>query len=379
MSINNGYKLIAIASLSYALFSCSASVQSHTDPELLAKLEGLETQIAALSTNLGQVQTAVRAVPAGSQACTVQEVIDGNISGCDATLIPDGVSTSTSYCIQQSRGGELGGVYKLEPELTIELGGGWPNAIWGKATGEVKTPAPTSFGVPLPNEVSASGKVGIGRGLSICASIPVTALDAAQVAQIHDLVRGVNEPGGKYPRRTGRVLNYAAVRTPQAAINLKTASPSMKASVEGGEDSFDIADEAIERVISGDFLQPASGALLFSDGAFQDLVSALDVPAPVADTIADPDRIFSILNTIGQSNIANTCDIMGITPANRARYPALANQCARFGIYPNINASLNSAAFVGQVRNRVNSIYTASGLRDFMCSNIALAVFSPQC
>ena len=89
--------------------------------------------------------------------------------------------------------------------------------------------------------------------------------------------------------------------------------------------------------------------------------------------------MFGVLNTIGQSNIAGACDVMGITGTSRARFPALANQCARFGIYPNIQAQLDVAQFVRQARDRVNTMYTASGLRSFMCNNIALAVFSPSC
>ena len=179
--------------------------------------------------------------------------------------------------------------------------------------------------------------------------------------------------------RTGPVLNYAARRTPIATANASIDSGYAKAAFVETDDAFDIADAAIERMIEGDFQAPVNGAQLFNDGIFQDLVSALDVPGPVVDTINDPDRVYGILNTIGQSNVANTCQIMGISAANQARYPALANQCARFGIYPNINATLNMASYVGQVRGRVNQMYTASGLRGFMCSNIALAVFSPNC
>jgi hypothetical protein len=103
------------------------------------------------------------------------------------------------------------------------------------------------------------------------------------------------------------------------------------------------------------------------------------VPLPALDTINDPERIFDIFQTIGQSNIASTCDVMGITAGSRARSPALANQCARFGLYPNSNNALDSLDFVADVRSRVNSMYTASGIRDFMCSNVALAVFTPDC
>ena len=152
-----------------------------------------------------------------------------------------------------------------------------------------------------------------------------------------------------------------------------------KAYVEDADDSFDIADAAIESLIDGDFMVGNRGPMLFADPVFADLASALELPVPVLDTISDPERVFDILETIGQSNIAATCDVMGITATSRARSPALENQCARFGIYPNINNALNSLDFIADVRVRVNSMYTASGLRDFMCSNIALGLVSPNC
>lgn len=377
-TINQGYKMIAVLCVSYTLFSCADSVQSHTDPQILAKLDALEAKIDSLTQSLGQVHTAVRAAPTGSRPCTVQEVIAQTLADCDATLIPEGVSPSTTYCINQGRSGQLGGTFKVETEGRLELGGGWPNAIWGKITGHAKFPA-AAANIPIPNELAASGSMSLGRGLSLCVGIPITTLDAVQVAQIHDLVRGVNENGGKYARRTGRVLNYAARRTPVAVASLGTSDRSAKPYFEDEDDSFDIADAAIERMIDGDFQVGGNGARLFSDPVFQDLIASLDVPLPAVDTIVDPERIFGILNTIGQSNIASTCDVMGISSDSRARFPALANQCARFGIYPNINNSLNAFDFVTQVRSRVNSMYTASGLRNFMCSNIALAIFTPDC
>jgi hypothetical protein len=380
--INAGYKLIAVASLSYALFSCTSSVQSQSNSEVLARLDAIEAKIDALTASVSTVETSVRGGAGNSRPCTVQEVIDQNYSACDQAKVPEGVSTATSYCINQGRAGQLGGAFKIEPEGVAELGGGWPNAIWGKITGKIKFPAAIPVGpvaIPLPNELTAGGSVSLGKGLNICVGIPVTALDASQVAQIHDLVRGVNETGGKYNRRTGRVINYAALRTPVAQINLATNDSYTKAQVEDADDAFDIADAAIESLIDGDFLVSGRGPMLFADPVFVDLASSLDLPTPMLDTINDPERVFDILQTIGQSNIASTCDVMGITEGSRARSPALANQCARFALYPNINNALNSLDFVADVRTRVNSMYTASGLRSFMCSNITLAVFAPNC
>ena len=261
----------------------------------------------------------------------------------------------------------------------IDLGAGWPNVVWGKVTANLETPVPSPIAIPYPNEVSASGSMNLGRGMEICVDIPITALEADQIAQIHDFVRGVNEGQGTYSRRTGRLLNYAARRTPIAVANKATLNVNGKLTVEDSDDAFDIADAAIEKMIAGDFQPVSSGSLFFADPVFQELVSALEIPTPAVDTIFDPERTFEALTVIGQSNIADACNTMGISASSRARSPALANQCARFGIYPNIQAQWDAAALVRQARDRVNQIYTASGLREFMCSNVALAVFSPNC
>jgi hypothetical protein len=293
--------------------------------------------------------------------------------GCDDTLLPDGVSASTTYCINQGRAGQLGATYKLEPAFEIELGGGWPNAIWGKLTGKTKIPPVVPIGpvpVPFPNEINAGGAVSLGRGLSICVQIPITELDVAMNAQIHDLVRGVND-GGKYSRRTGRVLDYAAVRTPIATPTFVGSSGvQSKTMFQDTDDAFDVADNAMERLIDGDFLQAENGLMLFKDPVFQDLIASLEVPLPALDTINDPDRILGIFRTIGQSNIADTCQTMGITAASRARFPALANQCDRFGIYPNINRTLNAPNLVTNIQSNVST------LRTWMCNNIALGLFT---
>jgi len=118
---------------------------------------------------------------------------------------------------------------------------------------------------------------------------------------------------------------------------------------------------------------------MFSDPIFQELASSLDLPTPIANTILDPERLFEALKTIRQSEIGNVCQTMGVSASSIARSPALSNQCARFGIYPNAQATWDAANLVRQARDRANQIYTASGMREFMCSNIALAVFSPDC
>lgn len=389
-SNKNDYKLIAIASLAFALFSCTQSASSDDDAEVLAKLDGIAVQLDALTarldtltTEVEEVQVAVRSEPPGQRPCTIDEIISQVLDGCDPNQLPEDVSVSTTWCIQQGRSGSLGASYKLQAEYELDLGGGWPNVIWGKLTGNVKTPPVIGVGpvaIPLPNEIAAGGAMSLGRGLGICVDVPIRSLEAAEVAQVHALVRGVND-GGKYTRRTGRVLNYAARHTPIAEANLLGVDAGFsKTQFEAGDDSFDIADAAMERLTNGEFTSvTSSGTQIFQDPTFQELAGALELPQPVLDTIADADRIFNATKTIGQSNIATACDDFGISAAVRARFPAIANQCARFGIYPNINATLDFPGRVSNVLNRVNAMYTASGLRNFVCGNVVLSVISSDC
>ena len=292
VSTSSGYKIIAIASLTYALFSCTSPVESQSNSEVLAKLGAIDAKIDALSTALEQVSSAVQPDDDEVSACSIQEVIDQDFTDCDPSRIPQDVAAMTTYCIEQGRSGEIGAQYAVRLNTDIDLGAGWPNVVWGKVTAKLETPVPSPIAVPYPNEVSASGSISLGRGLEICVDIPITALEADQVAQIHDLVRGVNEGQGTYSRRTGRLLNFAARRTPVAVANVAASNVQGKLAAEDSDDAFDIADAAIEKLIAGDFQPVGSGSFLFADPVFQDLVSALDVPKPAADTIFDPERMF---------------------------------------------------------------------------------------
>jgi hypothetical protein len=126
-------------------------------------------------------------------------------------------------------------------------------------------------------------------------------------------------------------------------------------------------------MIAGNFsLNSMSGTGVFGDAVFTELAGALDVPQPALDTIADPLRIFGAMQLIGQSQILSTCDLHGITPEIRARFPALENQCDRYGVYPNISNTLN-------VAGRVGNMLSAIDLKSFICDNVTLSVLWSDC
>jgi len=79
-----------------------------------------------------------------------------------------------------------------------------------------------------------------------------------------------------------------------------------------------------------------------------------------------------VLRPINAGNITGTCNTMGFDANLRARFPNLDTQCLRLGQLPNYTAHK-------AITSRLGSMYTASGIRNFICSNVTLAVLAPNC
>lgn len=382
-----GYKAVAVVSFVIAVLSCESNSNSvAADPEVLARLDTIDQTLATLQASVDSLQTSVSSVQAavapagGARQCTLEEFIDNSLPDgtCDKSQFPEGVGVSTTYCIDQGWGLELGGAYKLEANYDVDAGAGWPNVLWGKITGKAKTSVfSTTVGV-WPSEIAAGASTGLGRGLSICVDVPMT-LTQDQVNLIRDLVFGVNQSDGTYSRRTNRLLNYAARRTPVAEatpfpnqLNKMGGLSAMAMAPEDDDNAFDLVDDAIERFVNGQFNRPTNAVTLFQDPVFTDLASSLELPSQIRDGIADPARVFEVLRPINAGNIANTCNEMGFDANLRARFPNLDTQCLRLAQLPNYTAHKGMTA-------RLGSMYTASGLRNFICSNVTLALLSPNC
>lgn len=382
-----GYKAIAVVSFVVAVLSCESNSNSvAADPEVLARLDTIDQTLATLQASVDTMQTSVTNVqaavapPGGTRQCTLEEFIDNTLPDgtCDKSQFPEGVGVSTTYCIDQGWGLELGGAYKLEANYDVDAGAGWPNVLWGKITGKAKT---AMFGTTVgvwPSEIAAGASTGLGRGLSICVDVPLEPTPE-QVSMIRDLVLGVNEQDGTYSRRTNRLLNYAARRTPVAVatpfpnqLNQVGGMSAMAMAPEDDDKAFDVVDDAIERFVSGQFNRPQNAVSLFQDPVFTDLASALELPSQIREGIADPARVFDVLRPINASNITATCDTMGFDAGLRARFPNLDTQCLRLAQLPNYAAHK-------AITTRLGSMYTASGLRNFICSNVTLAVLAPSC
>jgi len=374
--VNTGYKVIALVAVFSAIYSCSSSVSSQSERSTAAQLVAMRQSIDALSTQVADLSTQVAAV----NGCSTESFLAGT---CDGEL-PDAVSLSTTYCISQGRGVQLGAKLALEMGFELEGGGGWPNVLWGKGT--AKATGPVVLATPpfiLPSEMGGEASASLGKGLDICVDVPIVPT-AEQKTQIEDLVRGVNVASGiqaKYQRRANRLLNYAARRTPVATANLAAAG-ALKGSVafsrapEEADDAFDIADEAVERFLANGFQPQARAADIMADPIFADLATSLDLPEQLTSIIQDPQQIFAGIQQVTPST---ACATLGIDASLRSQHPQLNNICNRIANLPSDQAVQNVAGTVSAVRNRVNSIWTASQLRSFICDNVTLALLAPGC
>lgn len=375
--INMGYKLIALVAVFSAVYSCSSSVSSQSERSTAAQLASLRDAVDALTAQVTTLSSQVTA----TAGCSTEDFLANR---CGQDELPNDISLSTTYCISQGRGVQLGATLALEMGFELEGGAGWPNVLWGKgtakATGPVVLTAPPFV---LPSTMGGEASASLGKGLDICVDVPI-APTQEQKTQIADLVRGVNVGSGiqaKYQRRANRLLNYAARRTPIATANFSAAG-SLKSTAtfsrapEEADDAFDIADEAAEQFLANGFQPQARAADIMADPIFAQLATSLDLPAQLTSIIQDPQQIFA---GIQQVTTADTCTTLGIDASLRSQHPQLNAVCGRIENLPADQTVQNVAGTVAAVRNRVNAMWTASQLRTFVCSNVTLAVFAPGC
>lgn len=320
--VNAGYKLIAIAAVGWSLYSCSNSAESVGTPWSPKGLAELQAAIAALDTRLVQMGAAID----GLRGCSTESFLAGD---CD---LPQEASITTTYCITQGHEAELGADLKVDLGAEVELGAGWPNVGWGKATAKATIPVGVAI-VPLPTSVGGAASTHLGRGLEICVDVPIEP-DADQLALVQALVRGVNVEHGasenaKYRRRADRLLNYAARRTPiaeaNALANVQSKSGFVRAhAMEQADNAIDVADAAIERFLAGEFQPQSRAGGILADPIFADLAASMDLPRQVADVIGNPQQVLGGLQNV---SAASACASLGIDDTTRGNFPHLATFC----------------------------------------------------
>jgi hypothetical protein len=147
-------------------------------------------------------------------------------------------------------------------------------------------------------------------------------------------------------------------------------------SPEESDNAFDTVDDAVERFMSNGFQPHVRAADLLGDPIFADLASAADLPTSLTNVIRDPQQM---LDALQQVSAANACNQLGLDASVRGRFPNIDNLCARLATLPNDQQVREVAGRVVTVANRVQSIFSGSQLQAFVCSNVALAVLSPDC
>jgi hypothetical protein len=361
-AVNLGYKLIAMTAVFGAMYSCSSPSNSQNDGvSTTAALGALQASIAALTEEVNALRAEVAGLETRSEACSTETFLAG---GCALGALPDDVGMTATFCFSHGVGIDLSAKYGVETALEIEGGAGWPNVGWAEATGKV------SFPGGLPSEVAGQAAAGLGRAVDLCLDLPFQP-DEAQRAMLADLVRGVNIENGlqaKYTRRANRLLSYAAARIP-GDLNPSAAGRS----AEQADDSFDVADDAMDRFLA-DGLQPRTlAADMMSDPIFRDLAASVDLPGPVAAVIDDPQQMLSTLRAVTP---ATACNSFGLDPTARARFGAINNLCNGIEALPADAMLKQIGSRLTTMQNAVDAIYTGSELRNFICNNVTLSFLS---
>lgn len=367
---NTGYKLIAAISLTAALFSCS--VPSNGDNDVVIQmLRHIQLQQRDIDSKLASVSERITNI----EGCSTEAFLNDD---CADGELPNDVSAYTTFCISQGSGIDLSAGYAVSSVSSAQLGLGWGEVLEAEIAVELDFPVvvtplgPIPPFYPLPSEISIAGDFGLSKGFDVCVDLPVEA-NSDQAEMVAQLVRDINVDASKYQRRYGRVLTYAETRTdsslpikPQRKI-ARNFTPQYNA-----ENSFDIAEAAIDRFMSADFtgFSGNHGGEMFRDPIFIDLATSLELPQPLLDLIDDPFNPMAGLRPTG--GLASACDNFGFTMELRNQYPGIDDVCGNIETLPSFNSI--TTAF-----NRIPNLPTAATVRNWICDNVTLGALAPDC
>jgi hypothetical protein len=276
-----------------------------------------------------------------------------------------GPSATASFCISQGRGLELGAGYGVAIKSEADLGAGWPNVLKVDANGKIEFPA--GF---LPTEAKVGIAGNLGRGMDICVDVPVmlTPEDQARLTQIESDINVKTGNGffaqGKFQRRAGRIINYAAVRVPgnqrTALLQRKmqlTGQFEMAQSDDEAESEFDRADDAAEGLLDSGLSAGSKGFSLFGDGKIRELLATMDLPVGVSNVLNEPEQILDQLPDLKGGKGPVSCDELGISADIRARRPRVDALCNRLTDLPDFDRTTSAV-------DAANDLF--EGLQDWM-------------
>jgi hypothetical protein len=339
---NTGYKMIAVASLTAALFSCdstgftgeSASFAGGSGHNaIMRKLEDIENTLIAVNDRLDDIE-----------GCSNESFLNGE---CEPDELPNDVAVYSTFCIQQGRKLELAAEYAGGLEIEVEVGPGWAAALHAEAKGEVDfpffiPPSPVTPPIPVPTQAKIGVEGELGRAMEICVELPVELSDDDE-ARLYQIALDINNPdvqdarlGGKFQRRAGRILNYAAVRVPgrQRALEMQSSDFSAKNASQDVDGEFDRADAAGDSLLDNGFGAISDGLDVFRDGNIRELLATLEIPVEVSSFMNDPERMFNALPEIRGGEGPILCNEVGISGAIRGRRPRIDGVCARLEDLP---------------------------------------------
>ena len=308
--------------------------------------------------------------------------------------------TTATFCISQGREGGIDAEFGAEAHAEYDLGVGWPNVAWAKAIGKVEHPVIVPPFIPIPTELNITGAASLGRNFDICLEVPLEAAEALGPLELYSdaylidaVVRAINEPQrgakSKFQRRLGRLANYAILRVPGTdrfgVFQLNSDKSELALLMDDdGESEFDLADDAIERLMAGDFGLAGDGGPMevLKSTVVQDLSAVLELPAPVGQVLADPDmvigRIFELGLLGGQAGsmpmsaagLSGTgiCETFGLSAPLRDRFPQVDAFCGLFSGLPTFAQTTGIFAVVAIIRNIVAALPTLDDINSASCT-----------
>ena len=280
---------------------------------------------------------------------------------------PPSATTSATFCISQGRGLELGADWAGEMKLEFEGGLGWAQVGDVKITASPSLPVVVPIGIPpfavplpVPTEAKIGVKGGIGRMMDICIDIPIT-LSPDDEARLADIAFDINAKTGnafpdkgKFQRRAGRILNYAAVRVPgnQRSIMASVDPAAVGTTDADAEIEFDRADLAIDNLMDNGLgaISGREGLMVFQDGNVRELLATLSVPAGVRTFMDAPrNHIFDGLPDLSGGIRNLTCDELGVSTAMRSDRMRLDGLCNRLESLPTFERAHNAVELGSEI------------------------------
>lgn len=357
--LTTGYKVIAAVSLTVALFSCdttgytgdSAALAGRSHNIILNKLRDVENTLIALNERLDDIE-----------GCPNESFLNGE---CAPDELPNEAAVYSTFCIQQGRKLELGAEYAGGLEVEVELGPGWAAALHAEAKGEVDFPfftppvPPVIPPLPVPTEAKIGVEGELGRAMEICVELPVELSDDDK-ARLYQLALDINDPdidttvdrqAGKFQRRAGRILNYAAVRIPgdQRKVEMQKSAFAVAHANQDVDGEFDRADAAGDDLLDNGFGAVSEGLDVFRDGNVRELLATLEIPVEVSSFMNDPERMFNALPEIRGGEGPILCNDVGISAGFRGRKGRLDGVCTRLENLPDFARVRNAPDTISQL------------------------------